>query len=138
MTQLLNAFSPIVSTFDDIDIISLNKENNVALIRKRKGLTVGQADTLEKSTRFYSMDELQRLMLQDESDEDFDTVWVCVNGENFAKAYNNYYNDARRFRKNLLKALSRTYEKIAKYKRIFIPGYEQLVDGLTYEDIKET
>ena len=77
--------------------------------------------------------DLMEELFDDERQIMRDSVLISMDGEFVRVAYNNYFDDARRFKQNLRKSLEKAYEDINEFKRHFVPDVEPLVEVLQKE-----
>ena len=78
-------------------------------------------------------DALTEELFDDEKQNMRDSVLISMDGEFVRFAYNNYFDDARKFKHNLIKSLGYAYEDINTFKRHFVPDVEPLVEVLQKE-----
>lgn len=78
-------------------------------------------------------DNLVEELFDDERKDVRDSVLISMDGEYVRDAYNNYFDDARKFKQNLKKSLMMAYEDINFFKRHFVPDVEPLVEELKEE-----
>lgn len=76
-------------------------------------------------------DDLTEELLDDEKDEYKDSVLVSMDSKLVRSAYNNYFDDASEFKRNMRKALSRAYDDIEGFKRCFVPDPEPYIEMLS-------
>ena len=78
-------------------------------------------------------DNLMEELFDEERKDVRDSVLISMDGEYVRDAYNNYFDDARKFKQNLRKSLMMAYEDINAFKRHFVPDVEPLVEELQIE-----
>ena len=78
-------------------------------------------------------DDLTEELFDDEKQDMRDSVLISMDGEFVKIAYNNYFEDARKFKQNLIMSLEHAYDDINTFKRHFVPDVEPLVEVLRKE-----
>ena len=76
-------------------------------------------------------DDLTEELFDDEKDEYRDSVLVSMDSKLVRSAYNNYFDDASEFKKNMRKALSMVYHDIGGFKRCFVKDPESYIKMLS-------
>ena len=135
--NIINFFSSIKRQDDRVVVLESDERKNEALLRAAldvgPGISFGKIDSSLDTVDIG--DKLIKQLFEDEGVQGANSVLVSVSGRSFAKAYNNYFDDVRRFRKFLSKALLRNDEKqFSFWERRIIRQIQNKAKSLQYDD----